>query len=277
MKPILVITGISSGIGHVFLKSLCLDGHYSIIGTARKSEDFQIFLKYQTFKGVICDLESSQSREDACNQIIEYCAGMPLYALIHNAGIAVSGPQKYLLQQDLYKQFEINVFAVMDISRRLLPIMNKGSRIIHISSVSALITSPFVGAYASSKKAMEILGDALRRELRGTGIHVVHVRPGPILTPIWDKALNEKIEHFQNTEYAPLIQEKPQRIQSIQKSALPVTIVIQELNKILRATIPPISKIIARRAWIFHVLQWLPDRWLDTLLTSESRKWLGRP
>ncbi len=75
-------------------------------------------------------------------------------------------------------------------TQALLPLLRAGrGRIVNVSSVSGRIASPFLGAYAASKFALEALSDALRVELMPWGLAVVLIEPGPVATPIWVKGV----------------------------------------------------------------------------------------
>jgi short-subunit dehydrogenase len=115
-----------------------------------------------------------------------------LAGLVNNAGIAVGGPLEYLPVERLRTQLEVNVIGLHAVTQAFLPLIRKGrGRIVHIGSIAGRLASPFTGAYAASKHAVEALTDALRLELGPEGIQVAVVEPGQIRTPIWDKGMAE--------------------------------------------------------------------------------------
>jgi NAD(P)-dependent dehydrogenase (short-subunit alcohol dehydrogenase family) len=115
--------------------------------------------------------------------------GAGLDALVNNAGIGVGGPLELVSPEDLRRQFEVNVFGQVAVTRALLPALRAArGRIVLLSSIGGLVSVPFNGPYAASKHAIEALGDALRGELHSSGIHVCLVEPGSVKTPIWGKA-----------------------------------------------------------------------------------------
>jgi len=89
------------------------------------------------------------------------------------------------------RQLEVNLVAPTVIARLVLPVMRArgDGRIVNISSLSARVSSPFLGWYVASKMALEGVTDALRMEVAPFGIKVVLVEPGPFRTEIWDKWL----------------------------------------------------------------------------------------
>jgi NAD(P)-dependent dehydrogenase (short-subunit alcohol dehydrogenase family) len=111
-----------------------------------------------------------------------------LDALVNNAGIAVAGPLELVSAEDLRRQFDVNVFAQVAVTRALLPALRRaGGRIVFVSSIGGRVTTPFMAPYAASKYAIEAIGDALRVELHRSGVKVALVEPGSVATPIWDK------------------------------------------------------------------------------------------
>jgi NAD(P)-dependent dehydrogenase (short-subunit alcohol dehydrogenase family) len=112
-----------------------------------------------------------------------------LDALVNNAGIGVGGPLELLAQEDLRRQFDVNVFAQVAVTQALLPALRRaGGRIVFVSSIGGRVTMAFTAPYAASKHAIEAFGDALRVELHRSGVQVTLIEPGSVATPIWDKS-----------------------------------------------------------------------------------------
>ena len=91
--------------------------------------------------------------------------------------------------------FETNLFGYHDLTRRVIPLMRAQGhgRIVNCSSVLGLVAAQWRGAYVATKFAMEGLTDVLRIEMRGTGIDIILIEPGPITSSIREKA----IPHFE--------------------------------------------------------------------------------
>ncbi len=105
-------------------------------------------------------------------------------ALVNNAGYAVSGAIEAVSLDAVRTEFETNVFGYVRMAQLVLPGMRRAGkgRIINVSSVAGRVTCPGAGAYAASKYAIEAISDALRFEVRGFGIQVIVIEPGPIRT-----------------------------------------------------------------------------------------------
>jgi short-subunit dehydrogenase len=135
------------------------------------------------FTGVLLDLDSPESIDRAAEEVIALTHGR-LYGLFNNAGFGLYGPLQTISREQLEQQFSANFFGVHQLTMKLLPAMlpyGEG-RIVMTSSVMGLISTPGRGAYAASKYALEAWSDALRMELRHSGIKVSLIEPGPIHT-----------------------------------------------------------------------------------------------
>ena len=108
--------------------------------------------------------------------------GGRLDALFNNGGYAQPGALEDLSTADLRAQFESNLFGWHELTRRVIPVMRRqgSGRIVNCASILGFVAAPFRGAYVASKYALEGLSDTLRLELRGSGIHVIIIEPGPI-------------------------------------------------------------------------------------------------
>jgi NAD(P)-dependent dehydrogenase (short-subunit alcohol dehydrogenase family) len=115
-----------------------------------------------------------------------------LDALINNAGMGIGGPLELVSAEDLRRQFDVNVLAQVAVTQAQLPALRRaGGRIVFVSSIGGRVAMAFTAPYAASKHAIEAFGDALRVELRSSGVQVALVEPGSVATPIWDKSRAE--------------------------------------------------------------------------------------
>ncbi len=115
-----------------------------------------------------------------------------LDALLNNAGIGVGGPLELIADTDLRRQFDVNVFGALAVTRALLGALRLArGRILFTSSIGGRVAMAYTAPYAASKHAIEAFADALRVELRSSGIQVALIEPGSVATPIWDKSRSE--------------------------------------------------------------------------------------
>src|SRR5205823_8096418 len=110
--------------------------------------------------------------------------------LVNNAGYAVSGAIEAVAIADVRREFETNVFGYARMAQLVLPGMRRQGwgRIVNLSSVAGRVTMPGAGYYAATKFAIEALSDALRFEVKGFGVRVAIVEPGPIRTRFTETA-----------------------------------------------------------------------------------------
>lgn len=182
MQKSILITGCSSGIGFTAAQDLHKRG-YRVFAACRKVQDVQTMYDLG-MEGILLDLNDADSVAQAATEMIRLTHGR-LYALFNNGGFGLYGPLHTISRAALEQQFATNLFGAHQLTQLLLPVMlSQGEgRIIQTSSVMGLISTPGRGAYAASKFALEAWSDALRMELRGTGISVSLIEPGLIDTP----------------------------------------------------------------------------------------------
>ena len=182
-----LVTGASSGIGYTVAQGLRTRG-YRVIASARKQEDVQR-LSAEGFTAVQLDLANSASIRAAVETTLAHTGGR-VYGLFNNGGFGQLGALEDITRDALRAQFEVNVFGAHELTRLILPVMRAEGqgRIIQNSSLLGLVALKYRGAYNASKFALEALSDTLRQELRGTGIRVVLIEPGPITSRFRENA-----------------------------------------------------------------------------------------
>ncbi|HEB83341.1 MAG TPA: SDR family oxidoreductase [Gammaproteobacteria bacterium] len=174
-----LITGCSSGIGYCVAHGLKQRGYF-VIATARREESVAM-LKSEGFDSLRLDLADADSVEKGFTQAMELTGGR-LYALFNNGAFGLPGAVEDLSRDALKTQFETNVFGWQQLTNLAIPVMRRQGygRIIQNSSVLGFVAMPFRGAYNASKFAIEGLTDTLRLELKGSGIEISLIEPGPI-------------------------------------------------------------------------------------------------
>jgi NAD(P)-dependent dehydrogenase (short-subunit alcohol dehydrogenase family) len=151
-----------------------------VFATARQPADVER-LTGEGLESLPLDLADSASIHAAIDQILARGGGR-LDALFHNGAYGQPGAVEDLSREALREQFETNVLGWHELTRRVLPVMRHQGhgRIVYNSSVLGFVALRYRGAYTASKYAIEGLADTMRLELRGSGIHVCLVEPGPI-------------------------------------------------------------------------------------------------
>lgn len=270
--PSILISGVSTGIGLALARDL-LDSGWRVFGTVRSDADARRLEDElgERFSALLLDVTSEPEwHHRTGRELARHLAGRPLRALVHNAGIARGGPLTHQPEEEFRAMMETNVLGVFKLTQALVPLMEPGSRMIMISSVSGRLVTPFVGGYAASKFALEALTDAYRNEMDVLGIRVISVQPGPVKTPIWRKALSGGPD-YADTPYAPWMERRDEIIRQTESGALPVSAVIRVVRKALSHPAPASRYLVARNAGMIRLAQWLPDKLKDKLIRRRLR------
>jgi len=218
MKSV-VVTGVSTGIGHSAAKVLAGKG-FHVFGSLRKEADADR-LKAELgdkFTPLIFDVTDEAAVRRGAETVRTALKGETLAGLVNTAGIAVSGPLTEVDPDEFRKQLDVNVTGPFLVTQAFAPLLGADStlkgtpgRIVNISSVGGIRAMPFIGPYAASKFAIEGFSEALRRELMLFEIPVIVIGPGPVKTAIWDKAEEIDIARYSNSPYLPIL-EKFQKV-----------------------------------------------------------------
>ena len=188
----ILITGCSSGIGLDAARGLKARG-WRVFATCRQEADCER-LRAEGLESFRLDYADEASIAEAVEEVVRRTGGT-LDALFNNGAFACPGAVEDLPRGALREIFETNLFGYHDLTRRVIPLMRAqgGGRIVNCSSVLGLVALTWRGAYVATKFALEGLTDVLRIEMRGTGIDVILIEPGPIATKIRENA----IPHFE--------------------------------------------------------------------------------
>jgi NAD(P)-dependent dehydrogenase (short-subunit alcohol dehydrogenase family) len=153
---------------------------WRVIASARRKYDIAS-LRAAGLETLMLDMACSESVVAAASTLLSL-TDRRIDAVFLNAGYGQSGAVERLSRSMLREQFETNVFGNIDLLTHLIPVMRtaRRGRIVFNSSVLGTVAIRDHGAYVASKFAVEGFADTLRLELRGSGIHVSLIEPGPI-------------------------------------------------------------------------------------------------
>lgn len=192
----LLITGAASGIGRDAARGMAARG-WRVLATCRNPDDCAGLIA-EGLESFPLDLASGESVAAAAAEALDRTGGR-IDALFNNGAFACPGAVEDLPRAALREILEVNLIGQLDLTNRLLPAMRArdagrgAGRIVMNSSVLGLVAARWRGAYVATKFALEGLTDTLRLELRGTGIRVILIEPGPIATRFRQNA----IPHFE--------------------------------------------------------------------------------
>lgn len=267
----ILITGCSTGIGYTTAKVLKDRGH-TVIATARKADDVAR-LQAEGFTALRLDLADSGSIRLAVEQTLESTGGS-LDALFNNGAFGQPGAVEDLSREVLRFQFETNLFGTHELTNLIIPAMRRQGygRIIYNSSVLGLVALTYRGAYNASKFALEGLADTLRLELRGTGIAISLIEPGPILSRFRENSFalykrNIDAEHSAHRDKYRAMEARLQKEGAAVPFTLPAEAVAEKVVNALEAKRPKIRYYVTFPTYLFGTLKrLLPAAWLDHLL-----------
>lgn len=270
-KGTILITGCSSGIGHCVATGLAARG-YRVFATARQAHDVER-LNAEGLESLLLDHADSESIRCAVDEILTRTAGR-LDALFNNGAYGLPGAVEDLTRDALRDQFETNLFGWHELTNRVLPVMRRQGhgRIVYNSSVLGFVALPYRGAYNASKFALEGLVDTLRLELRGSGIHVALVEPGPIESRFRANALLA-YRHYIDAQ-SSVHRERYRRLEerlATQGPVVPFTLppeaVLEKVRHALESRRPRTRYRVTFPTYLFAILKRvLTDRALDRIL-----------
>jgi NAD(P)-dependent dehydrogenase (short-subunit alcohol dehydrogenase family) len=190
MKKVIFITGASSGIGKA--TSLFFANHgWNVIATMRNPEQEQELSEIPDILLLKLDVTDIKSVNSAVKQSIKKFGQIDV--LLNNAGYGQQGLFEAISPAKILKQFDVNVFGLMGVTRAVLPHFRKRKQgaIINITSGVGRVTIPLVSIYAASKFAIEGFSEALSYELESQNIKVRIIEPGYISTPFYERAKSD--------------------------------------------------------------------------------------
>ena len=196
-----LITGASAGIGREMARQLApLAG--TLVLVARRLERLEELraelLAVNPDLRVHCrnvDLSNLEEIDSLCEFL--RAEALDLDFLINNAGFGDNGPFETGDWSKIERMIKVNIIALTALCHRLIPTLrrHRPGAILNVSSIASFLPLPVMGVYAASKAYVSSFSEALRVELRGTGISVTYACPGPVETEFQTVARREGVRH----------------------------------------------------------------------------------
>ena len=189
MKTVL-ITGASSGIG-LETALYFFEHQWNVIATMRNPEKRRTLLHEKGLPDLVhLDVLDGSSIRSAIQYAIDKYQGIDV--LVNNAGYAVYGPFEATTPEQVKRQFDTNIFGLMQMVREFLPLFRqeKGGVLINVASMGGRIGFPLYSVYNSTKWAVEGFSEALQYELKPLNIKVKLIEPGVIKTDFYERSLD---------------------------------------------------------------------------------------
>jgi NAD(P)-dependent dehydrogenase (short-subunit alcohol dehydrogenase family) len=269
-----LITGCSTGIGRATAAYLAARG-WTVYATARRPETIADLASKgcKTLALDVCDEASIRAAVEAVERA-EGAVGV----LVNNAGYGQEGPFEEVPMEEVRRQFETNVFGLTRLTQLVLPGMRRQAwgKVVNVSSMGGRLTLPGGAFYHATKYAVEAISDALRFEVKGFGIDVIVIEPGPIKTCFGDTAVAgihrgagsaSPYANF-NDVLAKRIREAYEGPMAVMAS--PPEAVARVIEKAITASRPRTRYPVTFAArFLMRLRRWLPDRAFDAFLRTQ--------
>ncbi len=182
---IAIITGASSGMGRDFAVQLdqCLGKTDELWLLARRRESLEALAASLRIKARVIAIDLT--REASLKQFEEVLTiqNPKITVLVNCAGVGIHKPFARQSREEIENMIQLNIVALTRMTMICLPYMRKGSKLLQFSSGAAFVPQQAFAVYAASKAYVYSLSRALEQELKGRGITVTAVCPGPVNTP----------------------------------------------------------------------------------------------
>jgi NAD(P)-dependent dehydrogenase (short-subunit alcohol dehydrogenase family) len=211
-KQIAFVTGASGGFGLLTTIELAKSGIQVVAGVQYLSEKDIVLneAKKHNVTGLIdvvkLEVTDEIEIESVKNHIISTYNAIDI--VVNIAGYSVGGPVEEVSLEDFKKQFDVNLFGTIAVTKAFIPYMreNRKGKIINMGSISGTMAFPGLSPYASSKFALRGFSEALRMELLPFNVYVCLLEPGTFKTPIWEKGLKELEKINVHSDYQSMIE-----------------------------------------------------------------------
>lgn len=224
MHQVALITGCSSGIGYETALMLARNGFHTFatMRNTKKSDSLEEIIKKERLDLNIreLDVNDDTSIENTINCIKSEANRIDV--LINNAGYGLVGFFEDLTLDEIRNQFETNFFGVLNITKKIIPIMRsqKSGTIINVSSGAGQVGFPGISAYVSTKFAIEGFSESLMYELFPYGIKVVIIEPGVIKTNFFRNCIVSEHSMKKSSPYSRSLDKFQRNVELMQEHAM---------------------------------------------------------
>jgi short-subunit dehydrogenase len=237
MHRVALLTGCSSGIGYETALMLARSGFhiFATMRNTKKSDSLLELIRKEKLSLNILELDVNDdaSIENTINRIKSDAKRIDV--LINNAGYGLIGFFEDLTLDEIRSQFETNFFGILNITKKIIPIMRlqKSGTIINISSGAGQVGFPGISAYVSSKFAIEGFSESLMYELFPFGIKVVIIEPGVSKTNFFRNCIVSKQSMKKSSPYSRSLDKIYRNIELMQEHATPPIDVAKVILQVL--------------------------------------------
>ncbi len=258
MKNYALITGPTSGIGYELSKLLAKDAHNLVLVARNEQKLHKIkdtFLKEYPIEIIAIkkDLSEPNAAKDIYNELKNKQINVNI--LINNAGLGGFGFFYKTQWEREAQMIQLNICALTHLTKLFLPEMieQKNGKIMNVSSIAAFMPGPLMGVYYATKSYVQSFSLALANELKGTGVSVTALCPGPTKTDFEKNALLEESKAFNILPVANAESVAKYGYKAMMKGK--TTAIYGFFNKIIVKSVN-----IAPRSWVVSIVRKVQDK-----------------
>jgi NADP-dependent 3-hydroxy acid dehydrogenase YdfG len=188
-----LVTGASSGIGEATALALATAGAEVAIVARRADRLKALSERIEKAGGKVFAIEADVARPDSAQGLITdvLAHGKRLDIIVNNAGVMLLAPVSEARPEDWRQMIEVNLVALMELTRAALPHLKESrGHIVNVSSVAGRIANPGAAGYAATKFGVVAFSEALRREVYADKVRVTVIEPGMVETELGDHITN---------------------------------------------------------------------------------------
>ncbi len=257
-----VVTGAASGIGKEFIETVAND-NIVFAGFRNKKHEDELKEISPNIYPFYVDYSVPETIKLAADYILSKCTKID--TLVNIAGCVVGGPVENVNLDEVRRQFNVNVFGHIELTQKLMPILECG-RIINISSMASFGLFPFISPYCASKKCLDMFFNSLLIENK-KNLKIISVKPGVIATPLWGKSIEENLRYYDN--YGDYSKEMKYVLLNAEKNktrGLSAKDVVKVILKADRAKNPKLSYTVGLDAYVASLVARLPQNIINLII-----------
>lgn len=202
-RPLALVTGASSGIGADLARELARDGHDLILSARRVEPMEKLAAELKTLGAQVTVISGDLSKAGGAAALVRdiESRGLVVDTLINNAGLGDNALFHVEDQARIGEMINVNIVALTELTRLLLPgmVSRRRGRVMLVASTASFQPGPYMAVYCATKAYVLSLGEAIRYELRGTGVTMSVLCPGGTNTEFSKVASTENIKLFKSS------------------------------------------------------------------------------
>jgi len=267
MSKTILITGASTGIGKLTAIYFVEKG-WNVSATMRTTDKGKDLLKYPNLKIFALDVMNERSIKQAIDDTMATFGDIDV--LFNNAGYALVGAFEAMNQEQIKKQFDTNVFGVMNVTRAILPHFRakKNGMIINTTSMGGLITFPLYSVYHSTKWALEGFMESVQFELKQFNIKVKNIEPGAIKTEF-----ENAIDYVSTKDYDKYTNQAHKNMLDTYKTAPTAEVVAKKVWQAANDNSYRLRYAVGGSGPLLLFMRWLlPLSWFTQIVRSQVEK-----